>query len=113
MSTACFARVLQKCTGRLHMEFHFVFQTLKSIGKTRNQLQQKRPSTGQGADNLLPLSGLKNWVPDGACGHGLSCPTRMVGLPASGLLWATSIPVSSGGVKTHVCMDDVSASLGT
>jgi hypothetical protein len=38
MITACFARALQRCTGRLYMGFRFIFQAVKPIGKTRNQL---------------------------------------------------------------------------
>ena len=70
--------------------------------------KQKRRSTGQGAKRPLdPQRPEKKWVPDGAGGHELSRPKRVSWLPASGRLWATSIPVSSVGVKTHVCMNDL------
>jgi hypothetical protein len=69
--------------------------------------KQKRRSTGQGAKNPLdPQRPEKKWVPDGAGGRELSRPKRVSWLPASGRLWATSIPVSSVGVKTYVCMND-------
>src|SRR5215470_7951169 len=54
----------------------------------------------------LTVSGLKKWVPDGAFGHELSRPKRVSWLPAYGMMYATSIPVSSGGVKTNVFMND-------
>src|SRR5215813_15240334 len=55
----------------------------------------------------LTLSGLKKeWVPDGASGHELSRPKRVSWLPAYGMVWATSIPVSCVGVKTHDFMND-------
>jgi len=55
----------------------------------------------------LTISGLKkNGILDGTFGHELSRPKRVSWLPASGRLWATSIPVSSVGVKTYVCMND-------
>jgi len=38
MSTACFARVFQRCPGRLYIGLRFIFQTIRAIGKTRNQL---------------------------------------------------------------------------
>ena len=38
MRTACFVRVLQRCTGRLYMNFLSIFQAVRPIGKTRNQL---------------------------------------------------------------------------
>jgi hypothetical protein len=44
MITACFARALQSCTGRLYMGFRFIFQAVRPIGKTRNQLYQKQES---------------------------------------------------------------------
>ncbi len=70
--------------------------------------KQKRRSTGQGAKRPLdPQRPEKKWVPDGAGGHELSRPKRVSWLPAYGMLWATSIPVSSVGVKTHVCMNDL------
>src|SRR6516165_646352 len=56
----------------------------------------------------LTLSGLKKeWVPDGTSGHELSRPKRVSWLPAYGMMWATSIPVSCAGVKTHVFMNDL------
>jgi hypothetical protein len=71
--------------------------------------KQKRRSTGPGAKKPLdPQRPEKTWVPAGASGHELSRPKRASWLPASGMLWATSIPVSCGGVKTHVFMDDFS-----
>ena len=39
MSTACFARAFQRCPGRLYIGFRFIFQTIRAIGKTRNQLK--------------------------------------------------------------------------
>ena len=58
--------------------------------------------------NPLTLSGLKKaWVPDGASSHELSRPKRVSWLPAYGMMWAMSIPVSCVGVKTHVFMDDL------
>src|SRR5215831_9104290 len=36
-------------------------------------------------------------------------PQASIMTPASGMLWATSIPVSCGGVKTHVFMNTLSA----
>ena len=51
---------------------------------------------------------LQSWEdPDDAFGHELSRPKRVSWLPAYGMMWATSIPVSYGGVKTHVFMDDL------
>jgi hypothetical protein len=44
-------------------------------------------------------------------GHELSRPKRVSWLPASGRMWATSIPVSCGGVETHVFMNDFSGGL--
>jgi transposase len=38
MITACFARALQRCTGRLYMGLPFTFQAVRPIGQTRNQL---------------------------------------------------------------------------
>ena len=38
MITACFAGALQRCAGRLYMGFPFIFQAVRPIGKTRNQL---------------------------------------------------------------------------
>ena len=38
MITACFACALQRCPGRLYTEFRFIFQAVRPIGKTRNQL---------------------------------------------------------------------------
>jgi hypothetical protein len=38
MITACFARALQRCAGRLYMGFLFIFQAVRPIDKTRNQL---------------------------------------------------------------------------
>src|SRR5262249_805102 len=38
MSTAWFVRTLQSCTGCLYMGFRFIFQVVRPIGKTRNQL---------------------------------------------------------------------------
>jgi hypothetical protein len=38
MITTCFARVLQRCTNRLQMDFLFIFQVIRPIGKTRNQV---------------------------------------------------------------------------
>src|SRR5207248_567323 len=70
--------------------------------------KQKCRSTGQGAKRPLdPQRPEKKWVPEGAGGHELSRPKRVSWLPAYGRLWATSIPVSSVGVKTHVCMNDL------
>ena len=39
MITACCARVLQRCTGRLYMGFRFILRAVRPIGKTRNQLR--------------------------------------------------------------------------
>jgi hypothetical protein len=70
--------------------------------------KQKRRSTGQGAKKPLdPQRPEKTWLPDGASGHALSRPKRVSWLPAYGMMWATSIPVSCAGVKTQVCMDDL------
>jgi hypothetical protein len=70
--------------------------------------KQKRRSTGPGAKKSLdPQRPEKKWVPDGASGHELSRPKRVSWLPAYGMMWATSIPVSCGGVKTHVFMNDL------
>jgi hypothetical protein len=70
--------------------------------------KQKRRSTGQGAKKSLnPQRPEKKWVPDGASGHELLRPKRVSWLPAYGMMWATSIPVSCAGVKTHVFMDDL------
>jgi len=44
--------------------------------------------------------------PDGALGRELSRPKRVSWLPAYVMMWAMSLPVSCGGVKTHVFMDD-------
>src|SRR5919109_423315 len=72
--------------------------------------KQKRRSTGPGAKKSLdPQRPEKKWVPDGASGHELSRPKRVSWLPAYGMMWATSIPVSCVGVKTHVFMDDLVA----
>jgi hypothetical protein len=69
--------------------------------------KQKRCSTGRGAKKPLdPQRPEKTWVPDGAGGHELSRPKRVSWLPAYGRIWATSIPVSCVGVKTHVFMND-------
>src|SRR5215471_1880893 len=38
MITACFARALQKCTGRPYMGFLFIFQVVSPTDKTCNQL---------------------------------------------------------------------------
>ena len=54
----------------------------------------------------MTLSGQKQWIPEGTCGHELSRPKRVSWLPVYGMLSATSIPVACGGVKTHVFMDD-------
>src|ERR687886_1292054 len=73
--------------------------------------KQKRRSTGQGAKKPLdPQGHEKTWVPAGASGHELSRPKRVSWLPASGMMSATSIPVSCVGVKTHFFMDDLSPS---
>ena len=70
--------------------------------------KQKRRSTGPGAKKPLdPQRPEKTWVPAGASGHELSRPKRVSWLPAYGRLWATSIPVSCAGVKTHVFMNDL------
>jgi hypothetical protein len=70
--------------------------------------KQKRRSTGPGAKKSVdPQRPEKKWVPDGASGHELSRPKRVSWLPAYGMMWATSIPVSCGGVKMHVFMDDL------
>ena len=39
--TACFARALQRCIGRLYMDFLSIFQAIRPTGKTRNQLTVK------------------------------------------------------------------------
>jgi len=44
MRTACFVRVLQRCTGRLYMNFLSIFQAIRAIGKTRNQLTLIAPA---------------------------------------------------------------------
>src|SRR4029453_17255778 len=76
--------------------------------------KQKRRSTGQGAKKPLdPQRPEKTWVPDGASGHELSRPKRVSSLPAYGMMWATSIPVSCVGVKTHVFMDDLVVTITT
>ena len=36
MSTACFARALPRCPGRLYMGFRFILQAVRPIGNTRN-----------------------------------------------------------------------------
>jgi hypothetical protein len=87
-------------------------KTLASHVKTgtfqRIPTKQKRRSTGRGAKKSLdPQRPEKRWVPDGACGHALSRPKRVSWLPAYGRIWAMSIPVSCGGVKTHVFMNDL------
>ena len=38
MIITCFARVPQRCTSRLYMHFLLIFQELRPISKTRNQL---------------------------------------------------------------------------
>src|SRR6266852_5960187 len=38
MITACFARVPQRCTSRTYMHFLLMFQEVRPISKTRNQL---------------------------------------------------------------------------
>jgi hypothetical protein len=43
---------------------------------------------------------------DGPYGHELSRPKRVSWLPAYGMVEDTSIPVSCGGVKMHVFMDE-------
>jgi hypothetical protein len=54
----------------------------------------------------LTLSGLKTMVPDGTYGYELSRPKRVSWLLAYRMMEATRIPVSCGGVKTHVSMGD-------
>jgi len=46
MLTACFARVLQRCPGRLFIGFRFIFQAVRPIGKTRNQFTTTTPEIG-------------------------------------------------------------------
>jgi len=38
MITACFARAPQRCTSRTYMHFLLMFQEVRPISKTRNQL---------------------------------------------------------------------------
>src|SRR5712692_6363510 len=38
MITACFARASQRCTSRTYMHFLLIFQEVRPISKTRNQL---------------------------------------------------------------------------
>ena len=42
MIIACFARVRQRCTGRIYMGFLFILQEVSPIGKTCNQLRDNR-----------------------------------------------------------------------
>src|SRR5712691_499885 len=42
MITACFARAPQRCTSRTYMHFLLMFQEVRPISKTRNQLLVKR-----------------------------------------------------------------------
>src|SRR4029450_1372757 len=85
-----------------------VRRLLKFFTFHRIPTKQKRCSTGPGAKKPLdPQRPEKKWVPDSASGHELSRPKRVSWLPAYGMMWATSIPVSCGGVKTHVFMDDL------
>jgi hypothetical protein len=55
MITACFARALQRCTGRLYMVFLFIFQAVRPIGKTRNQLIRQSRCARQGEE---PVNGV-------------------------------------------------------
>src|SRR5229473_3385461 len=41
MITACCARAPQRCTSRTYMHFHLMFQEVRPISKTRNQLYAK------------------------------------------------------------------------
>src|SRR6266702_2830766 len=41
MITACFARASQRCTSRTYLHFLLIFQEVRPISKTRNQLQDK------------------------------------------------------------------------
>jgi len=43
MITACFARVLQRCTSRRYMRFLLTSQKVRTISKTRNRLGHIRP----------------------------------------------------------------------
>ena len=55
MVTASFARVLQRCTGHLCMRFRLIFQDVRTISKTCNQLYGKRgrPSPGAQPDQIV------------------------------------------------------------
>ena len=56
MITVCFARALQRCTGRLQMGFRFIFQAVRPIGKTRNQLLKTFPPTRAPGATLCPIA---------------------------------------------------------
>ena len=42
MITACCARAPQRCMSRTYMHFHLMFQEVRPISKTRNQLSRSR-----------------------------------------------------------------------
>src|SRR2546425_991613 len=55
MITACFARAPQRSTSRTYMYFLLIFQEVRPIRKTRNQLSQRpRPQCHRGLLGLLP-----------------------------------------------------------
>jgi hypothetical protein len=56
MITVCFVRALQRCTGRLQMGFRFIFQAVRPIGKTRNQLLKTFPPTRTPGATLCPIA---------------------------------------------------------
>jgi hypothetical protein len=57
MIITCFARVPQRCTSRLYMHFLLIFQELRPISKTRNQLFDINDWPLTCRRHILPLRG--------------------------------------------------------
>src|SRR5712691_11499564 len=70
MITACFARAPQRCTSRTYMHFLLMFQEVRPISKTRNQLARYRPDQlplrlSHLCDPAVGLPRLRSPVPHG------------------------------------------------
>ena len=62
MITACFARALQRCAGRLYMGFVFIFQAVRLVDKTRNQLIGYSGHKHQKGEKLIAITENQGYV---------------------------------------------------
>src|SRR5216683_1181359 len=69
MITAWFARAPQGCTSRIYMHFLLIFQKVRPISKTRNQLYSLQLPLDQSAQQKHTLS--RNQPPHSPTGHAL------------------------------------------